>query len=327
MNSELLLKVKRGKLTEREHFGFLILVNKNEKVFSQIGDCKDDLFFLRSCAKPVQALPVITSDAYNKFNFTLAELAVICASHTASKEHMVLVTSVLKKIGLDEKSLQCGAHDPIDTETRDYLIKNNIKPGSIHNNCSGKHSGMLSVCKAKGWNIDNYLDFDHPLQKEYIRIIKDLYDVKGDIELSIDGCGAPVHSMPFYKIGAGLLKLFLSPEAKLIKEAFIKNPTIIGGKGKIDSEIIRATQGRLLAKIGAEGLCTIINTEEEKALVVKIQDSNVLARSIVTIEALQQLGWLTVKETEDSGISSLYDLKVKNSKNIQVGEIEPTFKI
>ncbi|MDD3013503.1 MAG: asparaginase [Candidatus Gastranaerophilales bacterium] len=324
MKSELLLKVKRGKLTEREHFGFLILVDKKEKIISQIGNCGNNSFFLRSCAKPFQALPVIT-EAYNKFNFTLPELAVICSSHTASKEHLLLIESILKKIGLSEKNLQCGIHDPIDVETRNYLIKHDLKAGPVHNNCSGKHSGMLAVCRAMNWDADNYLDFDHPLQKKYIDIIKKLCNINERMEFSIDGCGAPIYGMPFYKMGFGFLKLFLSQESELIKKAFIQNPIIIGGNGRLDSEIIKVSQGRLIAKVGAEGLCIVINIKEKKALVVKIQDSNIQARSIVTIEALKQLDWLSLEELKN--INGLYDLKIKNLNNIQVGEIKPVFKI
>jgi len=327
MKPELLLKVKRGKLTEREHFGFLLLVDKKERIISQIGNCKNNSFFLRSCAKPFQALPVITSGAYDKFNFTPSELAVICASHTASKEHLILIKSILDKIGLSEKNLQCGIHDPIDIETRNYLIKHNLKAGPIHNNCSGKHSGMLSVCKAMNWDIDNYLDLNHPLQKQYIEIIKNLCDIKENLEISIDGCGAPVHGLPFYKMGTGFLKLFLSQEAKLIKKAFIQNPVIIGGNERLDSEIMKASNGKLIAKVGAEGLCIVINIEEEKALVVKALDANISARSIVTIESLKQLGWLSLKELKNTGINNLYDLKVKNLSKIQVGEIKPVFKV
>jgi len=327
MKSELLLKVKRGKLTEREHFGFLILVDKKENIISKKGNYEDNSFFLRSCAKPFQALPVITSGTYSKFNFTPAELAVICSSHTASKEHLLLIKSILKKIGLTEKNLQCGTHDPIDTETKNYLIKRDLKASPIHNNCSGKHSGMLAVCKAMNWDINAYLDFDHPLQKHYIEIIKKLCNIKESIELSIDGCGAPVYGMPFYKMGFGFLKLFLSQEAELIKKAFIQHPTVIGGNGRLDSEIIKASHGKLIAKVGAEGLCIVVNPKEEQALVVKIMDANIPARSIVAIESLRQLGWLSSKEIETIEISNLYDLKVKNLNGIQVGEVQPVFQI
>jgi L-asparaginase II len=326
MQSELLLQIKRGKITEREHFGSLVLVDKNTKILAKIGNNTDAYLFLRSCAKPIQALPVFTSGAFKKFNLNLAELAIICSSHSASNEHISLVKNILNKIGLSKKHLQCGIHEPFDTDTKNYLIKQNIKPQNIHNNCSGKHAGMLAACKAMNWDINDYLNFDHPLQKEYIKTIKNLFNIE-NIELALDGCGAPVHGIPFDKMGTGLLNLFLNPDNKLIKEAFIKNPLIIGGKGKLDSVLIKASNGNLLAKNGAEGLIIIVNILEEKALTIKIQDANISARNIVTINALKQLGWLTEKELKTSDILNLYNLEIKNLHNTIVGEIIPQFTL
>jgi len=328
MKSELLLKIKRGRITEREHSGFLSLTDENNKVLSQVGDCENISFFLRSCSKPIQAIPVLSTGAFDRFKLTLPELAVICASHTASKEHLTLVKSILKKIGLGENNLQCGIHEPIDIETRNYLIKNNLQASPIHNNCSGKHTGMLASCMAKEWNVENYLDFNHPLQKEYIEIIKNLYKISNnELSLGIDGCGAPVFGMPFYKIGTGLLKLFLAPETELIKQAFMQNPILIGGKGRLDSEIIKASHGKLIAKVGAEGLCIVINPEKKQALAVKILDANMQARSITVIEALKQLGWLSQKELNSPEICSLYDLSIKNCNNVLVGKKEIVFHL
>jgi L-asparaginase II len=326
MKSELLLKVKRANLVEREHFGFAALVDKNEKILSQIGDSYSS-FFLRSCAKPFQALPIVKSKTYEKFNFTIPELAVCCASHVASNDHIRLIKNILDRIGLDEKYLQCGVHDPIDIDTRNYLIKNELKASQIHNNCSGKHAGMLAVCVNNGWPLENYLDFDHPLQKEILSIIKYYCNLEDKIEKSMDGCSAPIYGMPLYKMGVGFLRLFLSKEANLIKKAYLEAPLLIGGKERLDSSIILASNGRLIAKVGAEGLCVVVNPEEEKALVVKILDSNITARSIVVIESLKQLGWLTSEELSGQEISKLYDLQVSNFRNFIVGEIEPVFKV
>lgn len=325
MQPELLLKFKRNQLTEREHSGNLLLADKTGKILFQLGNFQNNLLFLRSCAKPAQAIPVIRSKTLEKFNFSLAELAVICASHTASQDHLLLIKSILEKINLTEKDLKCCSHYPFDNETKQYLIKNNIEPQNIHNNCSGKHAGMLAVCRNKNWETKNYLEFDHPLQQEYLKIIKEIFDTN-TVELGIDGCGAPVHAIPFDKIGAGFLNLFLNPEFISIKKAFIENPLIIGGKGKVDSSIIKASNGRLIAKNGAEGLIVIINTIEEKSLTIKISDGNLAARDIVALNTLEQLDWLSKEELNSPEIKELYNLEIKNLHNNVVGEIIPQFK-
>ena len=324
MNAKLLLKVKRSNLTEREHYGYVTIVSR-EKVLASVGDHNAD-FFLRSCAKPFQALPIITSGAFSKFNFTLEELAVCCASHTASKEHVNLIESILHKTGLCEENLRCGIHDPIDQEMRNSLIRSNLPPRHVHNNCSGKHAGMLSTCLAKGYELKDYLDFDHPLQIEIRETIKNF--CKTDkLESSLDGCSAPVYGMPLYRMGIGILNLFLDNKAKPMKLAFMRHPTVIGGLNRIDSEIMRVTNGRLVSKLGAEGLCIVVNPDKKQALVVKILDSNVNARAIVTIEALKQLEWINEESLNSDGLKKLYDLRILTLNQTLVGEVEPVFKI
>lgn len=326
MKPELLIKVNRANLVEKQHFGFIIVTDKNEKIISEIGKSNETPFFLRSCAKPFQALPVITSGTFKKYNFSLEELAVCCASHVASKEHIKFIQNILNKTNLSEKHLKCGSHDPIDTELKNHLIKNDLQSKDIHNNCSGKHAGMLAVCINNGWPLDNYLDFTHPLQIEIKSIIEKYCNIANPPS-SLDGCSAPVYAAPLHKIGAGFLRLFLSDKAEYIRKAYKQNPVLIGGKGRLDSSIIEASNGKLISKVGADGLCVVINPEEEKALIVKIIDADQKARSITTIECLQQLDWLNAAELNNESIKSLHDKTVKNFKDILVGEIEPVFKI
>ncbi|OGI17787.1 MAG: hypothetical protein A2255_04525 [Candidatus Melainabacteria bacterium RIFOXYA2_FULL_32_9] len=327
MKPAILIQAKRANLIEREHLGFIVVVDKNENILFQSRDSNNTPVFLRSCAKPLQALPIITSGAYQEFNFTLEELAICCASHTGSDKHLKTIKNVLNKIKLKEDQLLCGTHEPIDVEARNYLIKHSLKPSNLHNNCSGKHSGMLAVCIKNNWNITNYLDFNHPIQQEITNIIKKYCNVKGNIETSIDGCSTPIHGIPLFKMGVGYLNLFLSNEGMPIKEAFMKNPLLIGGKGRLDSLIIESTQGRLISKTGAEGLCIVINPDEEKALVVKIMDASISARSLVTLECLKQLGWMTSKELENETLKNFLDIKIRTHNNTIVGEVRFSFKI
>lgn len=328
MEPALLIETTRSQLTETQHFGFILVVDKKEKILSKIGDDKNKNFWFRSAAKPFQASLIIKSGAYDKFNFTLEELAVCCASHTGTEEHTKTVQSVLNKIGLKETDLQCGIHDPLDKKTRDFFIKNNIEPSQLHNNCSGKHAGMLAVCKAKEWNTENYLELNHPLQKEIKTTVANFCNFdENSINTGTDGCSAPVHALPLYKMGIGFLNLFLNKDYENIKKAFQKNLFLIGGNERLDTEIIKASCGNLISKTAAGGLCVTINLEQEQALVIKILDADTTARSIATIEALKQLKWLSEDTLEIQEIKNLYDLKIKNLKNQPVGEIIPQFTL
>jgi len=311
MKPALLVQSERNHVIERQHFGFIKLIDFNGQVIFQIGEDFDTPIFLRSAAKPFQASLLIKSGAYQKFNLTQEELAVCSASHSGTKDHTELVLSVLKKIGLAEKNLLCGVHPPLDTEIKNSLIKKNISPSEIHNNCSGKHAAMLAVCIAKNWNIQNYTDFEHPLQKEITNQIANFCQIsEKEIILGIDGCSAPVHALPLKNMGLGFLNLFLDEKYRNLKESFEKFPTLIGGKNRLDTEIIQASSGRLISKNGAEGLSITIHPEKKLALVIKIIDGDMPARAITVKEALFQLGWLSKSPNKE--ILSLNNIIVGN---------------
>jgi len=318
MKPLLLVQTERNHVIERQHFGFIKLINFEGKIISQIGEDFDTPIFLRSAAKPFQAAILIKSGAYKKFKLTKEELAVCSASHTGTKTHTDLVLSVLNKIGLTEKNLLCGIHSPLDTETKNYLIKNSIEPSEIHNNCSGKHAAMLAVCVANNWNIENYTDFEHPLQKEITAFISDFCKIpQKEIIMGIDGCSAPVHALPLKNIGSGFLNLFLDEKYSDLKETFKKFPSLIGGKNRLDTEIIQSSSGKLISKNGAEGLSITINPEKKLALVVKIIDGDMSARAIAVKEALNQLQWLENKP----------DNNIYSCNSLPVGKIKTLFEL
>jgi len=327
MKPALLLKSTRANITEREHYGYVMVVDKNENVISEVGNNNDEHFFMRSCAKPFQALPIILSETFNNFNFSLKELAVCSASHSGSKEHLSTIRGILEKIGLNENKLQCGGHMPSDIATKNDIIKNNSEITDIYNNCSGKHAGMLSVCVNNNWDIDTYLDFNHPLQLEILSVADKYCNCNGIIDISIDNCSTPMYGMHFAKMGAGYLRLFLSNEGTLLRKAFMENPVLIGGNGNLDTTLMEATNGKLISKIGAEGLCITVNTEKEKALIVKAIDGNVNARSLITIEALKQLGWLSEKDLNNESLKKLDNRDVRSLKDKLVGDIRVMFDL
>jgi len=291
MKSELLAVFERDGIIERQHFGFTVLINKKGKIIERKGDYNDCYFILRSCQKPLQALSFLKSGAFGSFGFSLKELAIGCSSHTGTKIHTDIAKGILAKIGLSENDLLCPQKDPLDIETKDNLIRNNLEPSKIHNNCSGKHSCMLAVCVHKGWDITNYTNPDHPLQKMIFEITEDYCGIKNP-PLSFDGCGTPVYAMPLHKMCEGYLNVFLSSEGSLIKQAFLEYPFIIGGSCRLESKVMNASNQTLIAKNGAEGLFITVNVHEQTALGIKVLDGNFDAREKVLREYLQKLNWL-----------------------------------
>lgn len=321
-----LVKYERNGLTEQVHSGILLYMNKN-KILYRAGNDNNYKFYHRSCMKPMQASILIDLGIDKELDLTNQELAVCCASHTGDIEHQELVLSILKKNNLTEESLLCPPHTPLSKEEQKRLIINNTNPTKIHNNCSGKHAAMLSICLHNNFCLSNYKDFSHPLTKMVINKICELCEIKNeDYQISKDGCGLPVIATTLEQLGKGFLNLFTSEKYKRLTDAFLQYPYLIGGKDRLDSEIINASEN-IIAKVGAGGLCTVVNTKKEECLVIKIADSNMEARSFAIISALLQLKWLDPDKMYSSRLKNLYIKEILSQDNDVLGYVYPCFSI
>ena len=290
MNAEKLVKFIRNGLVEQEHYGYIVRADKT-RVIERAGEDRNYPFYLRSCAKPLQAALIIDYGLDKEFDMSEEEIAICCASHAGEKVHVDIVKNLLKKFGFSQKDLKCHDHEPISYSARVEILKTNTKANVIHNNCSGKHTMMLGLCKLKGWDTKNYDDINHPLQQEIKRKIYELCAVNQDYPITKDGCGVPVPSMPLANIVKGYLNLFTDPKYEKIKNAFLNHPYIIGGENRTDTKIISEGERKLIAKVGAGGLCVVVNTELEEGFIIKICDSNMEAREIAAIDLINNLHW------------------------------------
>ncbi len=322
-----LLKYIRNGLVEQIHFGIILHMNK-KGVIKKIGNDNNYKFYHRSCMKPLQAAILTDLGIDKKYNLSLEEIALCCASHTGDEIHQKNVLSVLRKGGFCENDLLCSCHEPLSKDEQKKLILNNEQPGKIHNNCSGKHSAMLLVCKEKGYDIKNYTDINHPLSSLIINNVCRLCETdEKDIIISKDGCTLPVIATNLETLGRGFLNLFCNPKYERIKQAFLNYPYHIGGNYRLDSEIIAASKNHLIAKVGACGLCVVVNPDKEECIVVKIADSNMEARTVVTVNALLQLNWQTLEMVESCQLSKIYNNKISCQNGEIVGEITDCFNL
>ena len=288
---EKLVVYLRDGLIEQEHFGFVVRTDKEHNI-EKIGEDKNYPFYLRSCAKPLQASLLIDYGLDKAFNMSEQEIAICCASHAGEDVHINLVSGILNKFGISADKLKCKEHQPISKSAQDKLIFEGKLPSVLHNNCSGKHAMMLGLCKLKGWDLDNYYELSHPLQQAIKKQIYELCSVHSDYPITKDGCGVPIYSMPLANIVKGYLNLFCNSKYEKIKHAFLNNPYIIGGENRTDTKIIEQTG--LIAKVGAGGLCVVVNTELEEGFVVKICDANMEAREILCADLIKNLHWGSV---------------------------------
>ena len=307
---ELLVEFVRDGLVEQEHYGFIVLSDK-KRAFDFTGDAKNYPFYLRSCAKPLQASLLIDYGMDKFYDMTEEEIAICCASHAGEEIHVKTAKALLDKIGLSENNLKCGLHKPLSKTEQAKMLLDRTPVHPLQNNCSGKHVMMLGLCKMKGWDIETYDSFDHPLQQAIKNKIYELCEVKKEYPITTDGCGVPIMSMPLTNMLHGYLNLFCNPKYEKIKNAFLNNPYIIGGEDRSDTKIISNSKN-IIAKVGAGGLCTVVNTNTEEAFVVKICDCNMQARELVVAKVLENLHWANIPEDKD----------IKTLHGQKVGEIE-----
>lgn len=300
----------RDGLIEREHFGYVIRRGMSY-VGEKIGDDKNYPFFIRSCAKPLQAALLIDYGLDKEFDMTDAEIAICAASHAGENIHIQTVKDLLEKFEIPETRLKCGIHSPVSRSAQDELLKNNAEPTVLHNNCSGKHAMMLGLCKLNDWDMDNYDDINHPLQQEIKKKIYSLCKLNKEYPITKDGCGVPIHSMPLENLVEGYLNLFCNSKYERLKNAFLNHPYIIGGENRTDTKIIEGTEN-LIAKVGASGLCVVVNVELEEAFVVKICDTDMTAREFVTIDLINNLHWGNIELSHE----------IKTHTNDVIGEVK-----
>jgi L-asparaginase II len=251
----------------------------------------------------LQASLIVDYGLDKEYDLTSSEIAVCCASHAGETVHINILKKLMEKFGLSEDNLKCGVTEPLSQRAQRKLILNNEKPTVLHNNCSGKHIMMLGLCRLKGWDIENYDDLNHPLQQEIKNKIYKLCNLKQEYPVTKDGCGVPICSMPLANMVFGYLNLFCDPKYEVIKNAFLDNPYIIGGENRTDTKILENSKN-LIAKVGAGGLCIVVNPEIEEAFVVKICDANMQAREVATIDLINNLHWANIEVSHDICINN-----------------------
>ena len=247
----------RGGVVESRHRVHVALADAQGRLLAAAGDC-DLVTFLRSSAKPLQAVPLVASGAAAAFGLDSGDLAIACASHIGAGIHLEAAARLLAKAGLGPQHLRCGAHPPEDAAERARL--GGHPPQRLHNNCSGKHAGMLAVCAHLGWDLDGYLDPEHPLQQAIRGIVAEAAGVQPI--LGVDGCGVPTFGLPLHAMatafarlgcGAGLPDAAAAAAAPLA-EAMAARPELISGPGQFNTEFLRHRGHEWLTKGGAEGV-------------------------------------------------------------------------
>lgn len=339
--AEPLVEVRRGSITESRHRGHVVAIEPDGNIVAALG-APYNVTFLRSSAKPLQALPLLTSGAAERFGFTDEEVALACASHNGEPIHTRVAASMLKKLGLGPEALHCGVHEPFSPEAAGVLRAHNELPNALHNNCSGKHAGMLAVALQLGAPIENYEAPENPVQIAIARAVAQFTDVPlEDMAVGVDGCAAPIFGVSVRAMALAYARLVSVPASfdkatrdacERIARVMTAHPELIGGTSeRLDTEIMRAAPGRIVSKVGAEGVYTAGIRPCERwpnglGLALKIEDGDdKRARPTVVIESLRQLGVLHDESLE--AVSRYAFFPVQNHRKDVVGEIRASFEL
>ena len=273
-----------------------------------------------------QTFPGLSSGKRGRYKadrFTPAEIALMCASHNGEDLHVNTAKSMLDKIGFDTSYYECGTHFPYDKESRIKLIQNEEKSSALHNNCSGKHAGMLCLSKYLQIDPKGYTDPDHKVQQLIMKQVKQFSELE-EFPLVIDGCSAPVPFLPLFNI-ALMYQKFASgnyDELNTLFDAVTSNPYLIAGKKRFDTDFIEAMDGKAVTKVGGEavrGLGIRSGNGEVFGIALKVLDGNQRCSPIATIAVLDELDLLTKDQSEK--LSSYKKTVLRNHRKIETGII------
>ncbi len=330
-----LARVFRGPHVESAHRGSLAAADDRGRAVAACGDPALPVY-ARSAAKPFQAMPLLLAGGEKRFRLGDAEIALMCASHGGEPEHVRVAREILRRGGFRPEDLQCGAHAPMHEASARELVRRGEKPTVLHNNCSGKHAGLLLACRALDLPHDGYTDPGHPLQRRIRSLLAREAGVpESRITVAVDGCNLPVFRLPLSGLATAYARLvgrrqpgdeaaLAAVRARLVK-AMSKRPDLVAGTGRFTTEFIAAGRGRWIGKEGAEGVYAVGVLPRGRGaaalgLAFKLEDGSARPRDAVTLAALDRMGELPIEIRR--ALAAYAEPVVLNARGATVGRIE-----
>ena len=322
---KIVCNVTRGNEIESFHKVYAVALDEEGKTILSAGD-KNYITCIRSAFKPFQASAAIAAGATKEAGFTSEEIALMCASHNGENIHVKIAKGMAKKLGLNISHYECGKHAPHDKTSREKARKTGFT--CFHNNCSGKHSGMLSLAKKLGVNPTGYTKINHPVQQTIFQQLIKLIGYN-HFKCGIDGCSAPTPFLSLKTIANLFLKLGSGryPDLIEINSAMIKHPYLIGGKNRFDTDFNYSLKGRGTCKAGGEairGLFLETKKYGKIGIAVKVLDGNQRAVEVATMAILNLLEVL--KEDEKENLIKYETKPLYNHRKIHIGDIRAEIK-
>ena len=321
---ELDVVATRGEEVESRHRVHAAVVGSDDVLVAGAHDAST-VSSWRSCAKPFQAMGLLESGGFDALHWGDDQLALACASHGGEPEHVAIAQAMLEDIGLEEGDLACGPHDPLSSRGMKLLRESGARLTRLHNNCSGKHAAMLARAHTAGWHTYGYERRDHPVQRCSLKSVAHWAGLdEADVGQAIDGCGVVAFALPLENMARAWSRLARAVRdndeiPSRIVHAMCTRPFLVGGTDRFDSVLIEETEGRAVAKIGAEGVHSIAVPEQGIGIAVKVDDGAQRAQFPAVIRILQMLDVLPA--SLPPRLDEFFRRPVRNTRGEVVGEI------
>jgi L-asparaginase II len=319
--------IRRGELVESEHRVAYAVATSDGRVLHAAGDV-DRPIFPRSAIKPLQAIPLLESGAAERFAVSKRELALACASHSGEPEHVRLVQAWLARLGLDGSALECGAHPPLHGASAERLVAAGRSPERVHNNCSGKHAGMLTLARHLDVPVAGYIHADHLVQRRVAEVLRAMTGLAKLAPPAIDGCGIPTFAVPLGALAIAMARFAHPadlPPARAqacarLQAAMRAHPHLVAGTDRACTEIITLAP-QVLVKAGAEGVYAACLPDRRLGLVLKVADGAGRAAPVALLALLQSLDALDAEAS--AALAHRMRPELRNHAGLMVGRIEP----
>ena len=323
------VEVTRGSLVESRHIVHVAVAHATRGIVARCGDA-GYISFVRSAIKMFQALPLVEDGVVQALSITPEELALCTASHNAEPFHVAGARRLLAKAGVAESALACGPHEPMYPPAAEALKAAGTPPGRIHNNCSGKHAGMLALTRYHGWPVEGYHTLPHPMQQRVAQTVTAWTGLSRDtIGTAIDGCGLPTFALPLDRVAAACARLAAAatrgePAAEVVS-AMTSHPAFVAGSGRLCSALMQAANGRLFAKVGAEGYYCAGVPEQQLGVAIKVEDGAKRASEPALLAVLRAVDALSDADVEQ--LREFSQPPITNTRGEVVGEIRARIRL
>ncbi|MCM2442611.1 asparaginase [Agrobacterium vitis] len=330
MNNPITVEVTRGNRVESRHYGVAVVVDGDGQVVFSAGDIEAGVF-PRSACKAMQALPLVESGAADAYGFGDKELALACSSHSGEDEHVVLAALMLARTGLDVDALECGAHWSFDQKTLIHQARTLEKPQALHNNCSGKHAGFVCACVHAGYQVEGYVEYDHPLQRDIRATMESLTGAVLDRDhCGTDGCSIPTYAVPLKALAHGFARMAtgqgLEPvrakASRRLIDACMAEPYYVAGTARACTKMMQVAPGKIFAKTGAEGVFCAILPQQGLSIAVKADDGATRAAEAMVTALLAR--YFEKDSCERLALMAMANKPMHNWTGRHVGDVRVT---